>query len=157
MKALILGALLSMGLQAQATGCLGGDWVKVSEENLGPTELSTNSYGEPWSEVKVTGQSAYITLKHIGNPPNKLTFYSGTFSLTKIDLVAVLRKIGELKPTVVVATKKTVEVNNYYDDCSDIPENTQMATLRYTFLVDGGKGEMVSFDADHVTYDPPLP
>lgn len=149
--------LTLISMRAHASGCLGGGWQTISTEQLSPSEIRTDYYGEPIAEVKVwPDHGGFVTWSNLGTLNQKLIFYSGSFDLQKIDLVELLTRLKGLPPVFKAATRKIIESNPYYDDCSDIPENTIKTTLHYEFEVQLSNGEEQKFQSDVTNFDPPL-
>ena len=156
MKTVIIISLLILGGmgQAQASGCLGGDWALIEDVSLPAVEILTNYYGEPEVKINVSSSSnsAHLEYSRVGTKDKRLTFRTGQFSLKKLDLVAFLGKLQSQRPYFKAQVRRKVEENLHYDDCYDIPEGTVSTLISYEFKVnmpDYGDIELGAYESSY--------
>lgn len=143
-------------LYAQASGCLDPDWQVIERRDLPDATILMNYYGEAKSSVNVIGQGAWVIFSNVGTEETKLNFYSGSFSLKKIDLADLLRALRSQYPQFMAHRSQVVSVNQRYDDCEGIPEGTRKTEILYSFSVKLPNGESQAFEVTETTFDPPL-
>lgn len=156
MKALLIGMVtMALMTQAQASGCIGGDWQVVSSKRLGKVKISTDYYGGSDVSVYLEGNYAYVNFKNVGTVDRKFDFSSGGFDISKAPVETVIRTLQNLPATLPVDAHETIENTTYYDDCIDAPAGSQRKTITYSFTLKLPQGNKLLMSESEISIHPP--
>jgi hypothetical protein len=155
-KSVLVLILSCLPLAAHASGCIGGDWQTVEDTKLPPAQIDSYDTKNEVEVLRNLGTVYWTTFTPVNANGKLLKFFSQQFDLSAVGLSDMLIRLNEKDRKFTAAVQKIVTVNQYYDDCQDIPENTTQTVLRYTFPLILSDGNQIVFTAEDVAYDPPL-
>lgn len=154
--------LLIYSSQSLASGC-GGDGWKLERINAVGSKFIQGIQGYRGISAWVTRHEATAKLSFMrfsDSPDNvrEIEFVSDRFDPNTLAVADVLRLLDALPVVTEVKVMERVERNYYYDDCHEIPENTDRITTFYQFQLQTESGKNLRFILwGDIRYIPELP
>ncbi len=139
---LSLFLLIATNHSASASGCSGADWITIEKEALPSVKILTDYRGTP--EVIFSAfdrDSAHIEYLNLGTRDERITFYSGEFSLKDIDVLDLIIQLRNHRPYYIAQMTREVTTNDRDDDCEELPAGTKIEYITHSFEIQLANGK----------------